>query len=441
MLVKFKVSNFLSFKNEAVLSLVPSREKQHIKHHIYSSANKSFTNLLRTGVIYGANASGKSNFIRAIEFAQKFVVRGSSPKRTIGNISFKLDNESTNLPTCFYFELQIKNKSYSYEFKILRDVVVFEELKEIKATVTQLIFRRVVNDEESSEFTFGKELKSLKKDEYQFINFLSEGTRNNQLFITESVERNSKHFQMIYDWFDDYVRVFTPRSISHGVEFRIGNDKDFSTFLKQTLSEFDPSVVEISTKFLDADSSDIPIRILDEINDEISEDGAVFISNPSTGNRSVVLKSDGVLKLLKICTQHLSVDGKNKVTFDLEEESDGTRRIIELAPLFYELMNTTNAVVAFVDELDRSLHPKLTKHLIELFLKKSTGDNSQLIVSTHDSDLLDQSILRRDEIWLIDKKNGLSELKSLSKEFSPRHDKDIRSEYLKGNYGAVPHFV
>lgn len=440
MLVKFKVTNFLSFKSEAEFSLVPSREKQHIKNHIYSSENKSFTNLLRTGVIYGANASGKSNFIRAIEFARKFVVRGSGPKRSLGSISFKLDDESIDLPTCFYFELQVGNKYYSYEFRILKDSVVFEELKEIKATTKQLIFQRVANGDETSNFTFGKEINSLKKDEYQFINFLSEGTRNNQLFITESVERNSKRFQMIYDWFDEYVRVFTPQSISHGVEFRIGNDKDFSEFLKEMLSEFDPSVVDISTKFLDADLSDIPLRVLDEINDELSDDVAVFISNPTTGNRSVVLKIDGELKLLKICTQHLSIDGKSKVTFDLEEESDGTRRIIELAPLFYELMNTTDTVVAFIDELDRSLHPKLTKHLIELFLRKSTGDNSQLIVSTHDSDLLDQSILRRDEIWLMDKKNGLSELKSLSKTFNPRHDKDIRSEYLKGNYGAVPDF-
>ncbi len=440
MLLKLEISNFCSFRDNAEFSLIPSREKLHRKQHIYTTEGRAKTDVLRLAVIYGANASGKSNLIKAIDFAKWFITQGVQPNRPIPIKTFKLDEKHRNQPVRFYFEILIEKKKYSYEFILTKNAVLFEELNELLTSSKRNLFRRELTNKENTNFQFGTAINKLSKEKQQFYKFTAEGTRTNKLFLSESVERNATKFQKIYDWFNDSLRIFSPVSVAHGLEFRIGDDKEFTKFLKNILSELDPNVVGIKSEYVDVTpNSDIPERMLNDIERDLAEEEAIFISNPITGNRTVILKINGELKLLKIFTQHKCIDTGEKITFDLEEESDGTRRTIELSPLLYELMTTDNCSVAFIDELDRSLHPMLTKRLIELFLNSDRSKQSQMILSTHDTDLLDTSLLRQDMIWFIPKNDGASSLSSL-KEFNQRYDKDIRKEYLQGSFGGIPIF-
>lgn len=439
MLVRMKLANFCSFKDEVEFSMVPTREKIHREEHLFKPF-KSSADLLRTGVLYGANGSGKSNFIRAIEFVQRLVIKGRRPNRSMPNQAFKLDKACRKSPSMFYFEIQTKEKLYSYEFHVSADAVEYEKLNELTKSSEKLAFERR-SAGENSEIVFGSIIEKLSRDDQKNIRFIANGTRKNQLFLTETIERNLDLFEPIYLWFAESIRIFSPQSIGHGVEFRLEDDQDFTKFMCDLLSEFDPSIERISTNLISADNArGIPQRVLTDIEEEIDEDGAVFISNVVDGNRSVVLKKDGELHILKINIERKSHDGSDLIIFDLEEESDGTRRLIDLAPLFYELLYSSEPVIAFIDELDRSLHPLATRRLIELFFSKSIEKNckSQVIISTHNTVLLDINLLRKDEVWIVEKENGASKLLSVQRDFAPRYDRDIRKDYLAGLFGGTP---
>lgn len=435
MLLKFEFSNFCSFRDRALFSLKPTREKIHRTQHVYSADDDGRTEVLRAAVIYGENASGKSNFIRALEFAKRFVTRGVRPNKLIGSTIFKLDESYQAKPSIFHFEILADGTTYQYEFALSHDQVLHEKLSILNKNSIKLMFER---SSDEGGYKFGPFLQVLSKEEQMFYKFNIEGTRKNQLFLTESMERNLTRFSPIYNWFDKSLKIFTPQSISHGIEFQLQDDKKFTEFLKSLLWHFDPSVIDLRTDFLDPETiPGIPPKILSEIKEDLEEKQGVFISNPLTGNRMVVFRDDkGDAKLIKIFTKHKCSGSDSSVTFDLEEESDGTRRIIELAPLFYELMATDSSTVACIDELDRSLHSGITGRLLHTFLTSNNQTKSQLIVSTHDTNLLDTKLLRRDVIWFIHKIDGASQLTSLHKNFNPRHDKDIRREYLEGKYGS-----
>lgn len=440
MLIRFSLSNFCSFKDSVEFSMIPTREKLHRDWHLFSSSSSSGRDLLRVSVLYGANASGKSNFIKAFEFAVRIITKGIRPNRAISCPTFKLDKTFKKRPTRFHFEIQTLEKMYSYEFHLSNDAVLFEKLSELTKTSEKIAYTRNY-EEGSTKIDFGDGVDKRNKEFTEYLQFVANGTRKNQLFLTETIERNVDLFSPVYEWFSESIKILSPKSIGHGIEFRLGKDKSFTEFLLELLSEADPSITHIDTDTVDADTVNyIPSKVLQQVDSEIDDDGAIFIANIVDGHRSVIMKEDGELKVLKMFIQRKCHDSNENVTFDLEEESDGTRRLIDLAPLFFELLYSENPVVAFVDELDRSLHPLVTKSLLEVFLRKSAthGSMSQIIISTHNSVLFDQDLLRRDEVWILEKEKGASRLLSLQRDFSPRYDKDIRKEYLLGTYGGIP---
>ena len=437
MLRKIKITNFRSFRKEISFSMTPTKERIHRNEQVFLS-HCGGSELLRSGVVFGANGSGKSNLIQAIVFAQRLIARGLRPNNPINHNPFKLDRDSMKSPSKFYFEFQTLEKAYSYEFHLTNEAVIFEKLSELNKSSEKVCFIRTTNKETSVEF--GAMINRLNKSDLQNITFIGSGTRPNQLFLTETIDRNVDLFESAYKWFTDSIRVFSPQSIGHGIEFKMEDDQRFASFLKKLLSEFDPSIQNISKDFVPADrAKGIPQAVLNEIKAEIDDDGAIFIQNPFDGNRSVVMKKDGELTVLKLYIERKYIGSAGLVTFDLEEESDGIRRLIDLAPLFYELLYSDKPIVAFIDELDRSLHPMATRKLIELFFSRTleSGAKSQVITTTHNSVLFDLELLRKDEIWFVEKSDGASNLKSLQRDFSPRYDKDIRKDYLNGKYGGI----
>lgn len=438
MLIRFSVSNYCSFKDEVELNMIPSRERSH-PEQVFKPKNKNQTKLLRGAIIYGSNASGKSNLVKAMSYAKSLIIKGRAPNKSLNIPFFKLDHDLKDKPARFEFEIQCNKKMYAYGFELFNTHVSEEWLFEIHTTKNdKMIFERKYT-QEGDVYTFGKILGASSEEESQFLNFIAKGTRKNQLFLSESIDRNLKNFEEVYNWFSDTLKIISPNSQANGIEFKISENSTFKDYLTNLLDLADTGINAINTEeILLNQIGDIPNDLIEKIEDDLDDNEAALIADPFKGKRIVLKKVNGDLTAVKLSTTHKCSEGNTDIPFDLEEESDGTRRLIELAPALYEMAFSKDTSVYVIDEIDRSLHPHLTKLLVREHLETDKNSKSQLIMTTHETSLLDVSLLRRDEIWFIQKrKNGDSKLYSLSN-FQPRYDKDIRKDYLLGRYGAIP---
>ena len=166
---------------------------------------------------------------------------------------------------------------------------------------------------------------------------------------------------------------------------------------------------------------------------------AVRLLTEPINERFVVTRKGGELIAKKLVTYHPKADG-TEAKFEIRQESDGSQRVIDLLPAFLELSAQVSKKVYVIDDLDRGLHTLLTRRLIEFYLKGCSKDTrSQLLISTHDVLLMDQQLLRRDEMWVIERDpTGASNLLSFSEYKDVRYDKDIRKSYLRGRLGGIP---
>ncbi|MEN3753437.1 AAA family ATPase [Mangrovibacter sp. SLW1] len=183
------------------------------------------------------------------------------------------------------------------------------------------------------------------------------------------------------------------------------------------------------------DDIKLPSKIKEEILEDLKSNDTLMISTPNNKRYKIQTGDNGDLKIHQLMTAHKDKSGKD-IYFELNQESDGTQRLFDIIPGLIDLILKDKVYV--IDEIDRSLHPKITKTFIELFSNNATKTNSQLIVTTHETGLLDFDLIRRDEVWFTEKNNsGVSKLYSLE-EFQPRFDNDIRKGYLVGRFGGVP---
>jgi AAA15 family ATPase/GTPase len=445
MLIRYSVENFLSFNARTEISMLPGKSRLH-SNHLIKAKSRTDIGLLKAAVIYGANASGKSNLAKAIHFTRKFILGGTSTEsKKIEFRGFRLDKQAKEKPSRIEIELKHKEKNYAYGF-VFDELMVHEEwLFEINKVSEKVIFeRKIINKKTIYNF---KGIQFANGKEEQFFHFTAEGTRRNQLFLTECRVRNVKDnvtnigdILNVIDWFQNSLKVVFPDSRFGGLEFELKENQTLSRIFHDFLDYFNTGIKGIELVDVDFDNvTDIPDEVKKGILSDISESTKAIIASPEQ-NITYALSKDkaGKLKVFKMMTSH-SVKGSNKPEyFEVSDESDGTQRIIDFIPVIMDLMKSDNVFV--IDEIDRSLHPNLTYDFIDLFLSKSENICSQLIFTTHESSLMNQKIIRKDEIWFIVKdKNGASSLYSLE-EFKIRFDKEIRRDYLLGRYKAVPVF-
>ncbi|MDX9954064.1 MAG: ATP-binding protein [Anaerolineae bacterium] len=433
MLIRFHVSNFLSINEEVELSLIAGRVKKHPAHLVTEDTNCG-VRTLRAAVIYGANASGKSNLIRAMRFAQRFVVYGTRIKQTIPRVPFKLCQESEIRPSRFEFEFRRGGNCYIYGFEVDHQRIHTEWLYQIKKTTEMLLFERTTTDEGKVSVQFGK-VGFQDKEDQQFVAGVAKGTRSNQLFLTESMERNIPHFADVYQWFDETLVIIYPDSQYLPLASKIA-EGDFAASIAQYLEQLGTGIYGFDLKVVNPEV-EFPSDMMTEMREKLEvEENSIFVVGPR-GERYIVELVGGQLQAKKLMFRHRMADCNEEVLFDIKEESDGTRRMLDLLPQFANLIGQDQVIV--IDELDRSLHPRLSYELIRLFLA-DTESRAQLVVTTHEEHLLDLDLLRRDEIWFIEKdQSGASHLYSLE-EFAPRYDKDIERGYMMGRFGAIPVF-
>lgn len=445
MLIRFSIENFLSFNARTEFSMLPGRGRTH-EHHLIKPKSRIDIGLLKAAVIYGANASGKSNLAKAIDFTRKFILRGtSSENKKIEYKGFRLDKDVKEKPSRIEVELKHKGKNYAYGFVFDGSIIYEEWLFEINKKGEKIIFeRKEVNKKTNYNFK-GLQFDNIKEE--QFLNFTAAGTRKNQLFLTECRVRNVKDnvtnitdILNVIDWFQNSLKIIFPESRFGGLEFELKENQDLSRIFHDFLDYFNTGIKGIELVDVDFDNvTDIPDEVKKDILTDISENTKAIIASPEQNITYAISKDKlGSLKIFKMMTSH-SVKGSNKPEFfEVSDESDGTQRIIDFIPVMMDLIKSDNVFV--IDEIDRSLHPNLTYDFVDLFLSKSENICSQLIVTTHESGLLNQKLIRKDEVWFVVKdKSGSSSFYSLE-EFKIRFDKEIRRDYLLGRYKAVPVF-
>ncbi len=441
MLIRFTIENFLSFREKQVFSLIPGRGT--LKSHHKSTSVKGLS-ALKVGLIYGANASGKSNLIKAIDFGRKTALEGSKPEQPISTNFYKLDKQFTNRPSYIEYEIQHKGKNYAYGFVFNTKEIIDEWLFEIGKSGETKIYER----KDTTSFDLGFILRrNAKKEEKQFLEFTAKGTPRNQLFITQIRNTNVtdnvtdiSDILNVIDWFQNALTVIYPGTKNISKKFEIHKDTNLQLVFEEMLNYFDTGIDGIEFKEVDFEKIDIPLEVKEDIKRDLfskkSEKTVAFLSNLQDDKYYVISKIDDVsiqAKLLK--TKHRVIGGEYEL-FDLKDESDGTRRIMDLIPLLLDFLRGDNVFI--VDEIERSLHPNLVRDFFEFILDKCENINSQLIASSHESTLLTQKLFRKDEIWFaVKNKEGATHLHSLE-DYNVRFDKEIMKDYLLGRFKAVP---
>ncbi|WP_422451096.1 AAA family ATPase [Endozoicomonas sp. ALB091] len=438
MLLRFSVENYRSFRDRVELSMVPSRVRTH-SGHVIPPGNPKDIGALKAAVIYGANASGKSNLIKAMHFARLMIVQGSPQGKNLNYDPFLLDKDCSQKPSRFEFEIKCGKNNYAYGFMADSKFIQEEWLYKIDKKGESPVFVRT--NEHSISFPA---LKFKSKYDEQFLSFTAKATPGHRLFLFECQDRNVikaldyiKPLTEVNDWFHHRLNIVFPDSKYHGLEMAVHSDDTVSSLLASVLRSFDTGINDLSLKQVDLikDVYDIPDHIKQDIMATLEAGEASLVSTPDSTLYQILKNQNGEINTFKLMTSHKNHQGES-VDFDINQESDGCQRILDIAPGLLELFSQEKVYV--IDEIDRSLHSEITMAILSQFLSLTTGRHSQLIVTTHESNLLDVGLIRRDEIWFAQTSSaGISSLYSLE-EYQSRPDKDIRKDYLVGRLGGVP---
>ena len=427
MIIRFSVENWMSFRDRTTFSMVASRERQHGER--VPKLGKYQTRVLPIAAIYGGNASGKTNFFKALSFAKTLVLEGTRPDSLIPIETFRLDDRWKSQPSRFAFELLIDETIYEFRFAVTQKEVLEERLVKITSTSEKVLY-----DRRDGNLSFDS---SLSKD--PFFPFVFRGTRDNQLFLTNSVSQNIDDFRPVYDWFKDKLVLVAPDSRFDLFELFFDKGHPLYTAMNEMLSRLDTGIAHLGSEEIPLENISIPEPLKTELQEKVKEGMAIRLLMEPQTNRIVITRKDGELIAKRLVAFHPKSDG-TEVRFEIHQESEGSQRVIDLLPAFLELSAQVSQKVYVIDEIDRSLHPLLIRQLLEEYLSNcSTETRTQLLLTTHNVMLMDQQLLRRDEMWVAERDGaGVSSLFSFSEYKDVRYDKDIRKSYLQGRMGGIP---
>jgi AAA15 family ATPase/GTPase len=256
------------------------------------------------------------------------------------------------------------------------------------------------------------------------------------------VSQNLDNFKNVSNWFRRSLKLIAPDSRFAPFKRFMDEKGDLSKTMNHLLPQFDTGISHFCGETIPIESIPLFKNIKAEILEELKEGTSIGLAFAPTNERIIVTRENGELRAEKVVTCHLMDDG-TEARFDFSEESDGTQRLLDLLPAFFEVSKANSDSVFVIDEIDRSLHTVLTRRLIESFLSTCSSESrTQLLFTTHDVLLMDQELLRRDEMWVSERDaSGSSNLLSFSEFKEMRYDKDIRKSYLQGRLGGVPRIL
>lgn len=433
MLVRFVVGNFLSFNEETEFNMLTGNFKIH-KSHIMSS-NK--IDLLKCAAIYGANGSGKSNLVKAIDSFKEIVTKKGKASKKIVSRCFKLDTSCYQKPTSFEIEFIAHHIVFTYGLSIQNNIIVEEYLyRKNKSLENELMFeRKYINGKK--KITVEEKYTSKEKDKYLIELYEDELLKDTQTFLSQTSNKRFKEINLVYKWFENSLIVIFPESKYVSMLSNFIQDSSFRRFITEIIRSADTGIQELSAKEIPFNTlfGDDDKEMKEDILKDLEEDPDSPIILQQEEYEVFISKSDKeVPKVSKLITKHPNKTGE-MIDFDIIEESDGSRRLLDIVPSIDFAFNED--VTFIIDEINHSMHPSLTKELISLFLNKESS-KGQIIFTTHESNLLDLNLFRQDEIWFTEKKSdGSTSIYPLS-DFKPRYDLDIKKGYLQGRFGAIP---
>ncbi len=410
MLIEFRVKNFRSLRDEQTLSFVATKDKTSQDTHTIATGVRAAPSILRSAVIYGANASGKSNVLRALQFMQMMVRNsavGMHPGQPTNAQPFRLDPASLSAPTEFEVTVLLDGVRYQYGFSLNAERVLHEHLLVYKAFKPQRWFERNYNPETKTEtFEFGDSLKGAKAT-------WEAATRPNSLFLSMAVQLNSKQLRPLSEWFETRLSVIAegtrPRREDALARLNIDGVRKFVHALVLQ-GDIGISDIEVTTRTVPRQYS---------------------VRNAATGE---IEEKSFDINETDVRFVHAGPHGDAK--FDFGDESEGTRNLVLLSDPLLKAMMFGGTLV--IDEFESSLHPLLVRKMIELFHTGDAEMRPQLLFTTHDTSLLSADLFRRDQIWFVEKsREQASSLFSLA-EFGARKGEAIEKGYLSGRYGAIP---
>ncbi|MCU6668703.1 ATP-binding protein [Enterobacteriaceae bacterium H4N4] len=413
MLIEFSVQNYKSISERQTLSLVASKQNDLV-NNIFNIEEPKSLELLKSAVIYGPNAAGKSNIIKAITTISELIVRSATGYKSGDKLNiapFRLNSEKINQPSEFEINFISEGVRYQYGFSATADFIHDEWLYAFPKGRSQKWFLRLWNDEKQThEWDLGTSLTGEKQT-------WMKSTRPNALFLSTAVQLNSTQLKPVYDWFYHKVK-FTELT---------GWDHEYSA--QQCLNEKKNDILN----FLKA--ADVGIDDIHVTKEKFNPNDVPADMPPAI--RDLVIKNMQGKDEYVVKTLHKNESG-DSVPFDLEDESQGTRKIFSFAGPLSHSLETGN--ILFIDELNDNLHPKLVEFIVGLFHDPEINKNgAQLIFTTHETSILNQDVFRRDQVWFVEKDNAkCTNLYPLA-DFSPRKGREnLETSYLDGRYGALP---
>lgn len=433
MLVRFTVENWMCFREPVTFSMIASRERQHGKR--VPVIKKYKTRILPISALYGGNASGKTCFVKALDFARFLVLKGStSDEEAIPVDPFALDPKCADQPSRFVFEILVGDEMYEFSFSVTRSQIVEEKLIRISTGKEHLLYER-----RDGGIDLDRSLPEVEK-----LDFVFEGTRDNQLFLQNTVSQRRHTFRMVHEWFQR-LTIISPQAYYKHFDRFMGEDLLFQERVTGVLSKLDTGIKRLHGEDIPLEALELPSgmksRLVEDLQKKLPEGRSANICSPD--HRYQFHMKKGQVHAKKLVTYHASSDETKETKFEINQESDGTRRIFDLLPAFLEIMEHTENKVYIIDEIDRSLHTLLTRQLLDMYLGTCTHQTrSQLLFTTHDVLLMDQDLFRRDEMWVAERKaSGASVLIPFSEYRDIRYDKDIRKSYLQGRLGGIPRLL
>lgn len=416
MLIEFNISNFLSFRDQATLSMVKAKSAELENSNTFLPDAPSVPALLKGSVIYGANAAGKSNLIKALDTMRDLVVdsaREGQAGETLSVKPFLLDDSSYSQASEFEVTFVSEGVRFQYGFSATTERVLEEWLHAYPKGRPQRWIERAY-DEDTQSYNWGNmEKLTGQKQLWQ------EATRSNALFLSTAIQLNSQQLKPVFNWFLKTLHVAGFGRWHPGVSISLCEKEDTKLKVLDFLKAADVDIDDIELEYDKFNPDTLPDELPEEIRSQI---GSKFKDKP----------------VINVKTSHTLKSGK-KVLFDLDDESDGTQKIFALSGPWLDTLK--NGYTLVIDELHDNLHPLMVKFLVDLFLNKETNpNNAQLIFTTHETSILNQDVFRRDQVWFCEKdKDQSSSLFPLT-DFSPRKGVDnLEKSYLSGRYGALPY--
>ena len=432
MLIQFSIQNYRSFKDRSTLSLVASNyDKDTREDENIITNNKLGYRILKSSVIFGANAGGKSKFIEALIFMRRFILSSSKDTQKgdpIAVEAFKLNSETENLGSEFEIIFTIKGTQYRYGFEANQNIVISEWLYSKPKTKETELFYRDYQDVSYHKQKFNK-VNTLLKEKL---------IRDNALLLSVLAQFNDKIAEELLDFFKDIKIISGLKEEGYLNDTMLLSKDDLQK--NRILSFIQKADIGIDNFKLKKHK----FEDLDFDNSKMSDELKEALKGLNTYIEKS-MKEDNTELFSDVITFHKQYDSAGNFVKNIEfslnqDESSGTRKFFALIGQILKIIDLGG--ILFVDELDSKIHPNLVCKLVSIFNSKELNpNNAQLVFNSHDTNLLNSGLFRRDQIWFSEKtKYGASKLYSLAdfKTDEVRKNEAFEANYIRGKYGAIP---